>query len=62
MTRFGLILFASMLMYFSSCRNCTTCTKYPPGETEKICRGDYNSSDSYNAAYRDLQIRGFDCE
>lgn len=51
-----------VMLFASSCRDCTDCTKYPPGDNVKICKKDYASTQSYNDAYRDLQIRGYDCE
>lgn len=52
-----------MLFTFNSCKNCTTCTRYPAAnDSQKFCRADYASEDSYTQAYHYLQSQGYRCE
>ncbi|MCX6200518.1 MAG: hypothetical protein NTY88_15060 [Bacteroidetes bacterium] len=47
---------------FNSCKNCTTCTRYPNvNDKFEMCKKDY-SDDSYNQAYRYYESLGYKCQ
>lgn len=50
-----------LLLSFSSCKQCTECTKFP-GDPVKLCKKDYASDDSYNSAYKHLIAQGYKCD
>lgn len=55
------LLAAFVLINFSSCTKCAECYKWNT-PTEKICRDDFPSKDSYNDAFRGLQVAGYECQ
>ncbi|MFM2305771.1 MAG: hypothetical protein RLZZ367_440 [Bacteroidota bacterium] len=52
---------ATLLLSASSCKNCSTCHKYPAPDVE-LCKKDFASDDSYNAAFRQYEGQGYDCQ
>lgn len=52
---------ASALSTITSCGQCTECTKIHE-ETQKLCKKDYGSDDSYNAAYKYVISQGYKCD
>lgn len=57
-----LFLIVVSLTAITSCKRCFECVRYPnANDTEKLCRGDYASDDSYNDAYRQLTAQGYRC-
>ncbi|MBS1614159.1 MAG: hypothetical protein JST49_15170 [Bacteroidetes bacterium] len=56
-----LLAVAAILFTATSCKNCTECTKYP-GDTIELCKKDYASDDSYNAAYKYTIAQGYKCD
>jgi hypothetical protein len=57
------ILFASAFILFSanSCKQCSTCRKYPATDV-KLCKSDFASEDSYAQAFRQQEALGYNCE
>ncbi len=48
---------------FTSCKQCTSCTKYPNvNDRFDMCKKDYASDDSYNQAYRYYESLGYKCQ
>jgi hypothetical protein len=60
-TKLILLPFAILTFCFQSCKQCTECTKFP-GEPLKLCKKDYASDDSYNAAYKHAIADGYKCD
>lgn len=56
-----LAAFAILTLGAQSCKQCTECTKYP-GEPLKLCKKDYASDDSYDAAYKHAIADGYKCD
>ena len=52
---------ATLLLSVSSCKNCSTCRNYPAKDVE-LCRKDFATDDSFNAAFRNYEGQGYDCD
>lgn len=60
-TTFILLFSSFLLLSANSCKQCSTCRKYP-AEDVKLCRSDYATDDSYSQAFRYQESLGYDCE
>ncbi|MFN8323002.1 MAG: hypothetical protein U0T74_10120 [Chitinophagales bacterium] len=49
------------MLSVNSCKECTTCTKYPAPDI-KLCKKDYASTESYNEAFRQTTAQGYTCD
>jgi len=58
---FTLLSVTFILLSTNSCKNCSTCRKYP-AKDEQLCKKDYASDDSYAQAFRYWEGQGYDCE
>lgn len=61
MRAFFAFLMIVLALSTQSCRQCTTCTAYP-APTEKLCKKDYASDDSYTQAFHHLEAQGYKCD
>ena len=60
-TAFILLASCLLLLSVNSCKQCSTCRKYPMPDV-KLCKSDYASDDSYAQAFRNQEGMGYDCE
>ena len=60
-TAFILLITSFTLLGASSCKQCTTCRKYPATDV-RLCKSHYASDDSYAQAFRYQEGQGYDCE
>jgi hypothetical protein len=44
----------------NACKNCDECVKYPEPDIT-LCKKDFASDESYDAAYRYTISQGYDC-
>lgn len=56
-----LVIGAFTIVGMNSCDQCTECTK-PGADAQELCKQDYASNDSYDAAYKLLVSQGYDCD
>ena len=58
-------IYALMAVVFflsvQGCKQCIECSKYP-APTEKLCKKDFASDDSYSQAFHYLEGNGYDCK
>lgn len=58
---FFLLITFVLAITIQSCKQCTECVKYP-GDPIKLCKKDYASDDSYDAAYKHAIADGYKCD
>jgi hypothetical protein len=58
-----IILLAGAFILFSasSCKQCSTCRKYPAKDMQ-LCKKDFATNDSYTDAFHYWEAQGYDCE
>jgi hypothetical protein len=56
-------LFLLAIAATESCKQCTQCVKYPgANDTQKLCRKDFATDDSYTQAFHYYTSLGYRCE
>jgi len=58
---FAFLITGCILFTANSCKQCSTCRKYPAKDVQ-LCKKDFASDDSFAQAFRYQESLGYDCE
>lgn len=60
-TIFILLITSCFLFTTSSCKQCSTCRKYPAADV-KLCKKDFATDDSFSQAFHYQESLGYNCD